>query len=101
MLLSASATSSRTIALQWAGSTSDGGSPITSHIVEYRNASDSSATFQSRAFAANALLAVLDGLVPFLMYEVRVRADNIAGMSAPSNSLTTRTHPDGKYAVVA
>ena len=95
-LLSATATTSRIIALQWVASSNNGGSPITSHIVEYRDTSNPSVTFQNRTFAADALSVALDGLSPFVTYEVRVRANNIAGLSTPSNSLTTRTHPDGE-----
>jgi len=95
VLLSASASSSRVMGLQWSRSSSDGGSPITGHVVEYRNASDPASTFQTRPFLATSLSADLDNLVPYTSYEVRVRADNAAGLSAPSNALTTRTDPEG------
>jgi hypothetical protein len=67
--------------------------------VQYRDSSTSS-EFVSRSFGANILSATLDNLVPFVDYELRVSAENVAGSSAPSNSLMERTHPAGKKNVL-
>lgn len=77
-------------------SDNDGGSPITSYIVEYRDGSDLASSFQNRSFGPSVLSSTLDGLRPFVTYEVRIRANNIVGSSSPSNSLNSQTHPEGK-----
>ena len=67
-------------------------------MVEFRDSSSQEPqTFLSRAFGANALSATLDNLMPFVNYEVRVRAENIAGQSNPSNVLMERTDPEGVF----
>ena len=69
---------------------------MTAYVVEYRDAAQTSAQFQSREFPPSPLSGSLDGLVPFVNYEVRVRGENIAGQSGPSNNLRATTHPAGK-----
>lgn len=97
LLLSATSTSSRTIALQWVASADDGGTTITGYVVEYRDsAAPTSSAFQSRSFAADVLSTNLDNLLPFINYEVRVRGENIAGVSNPSNTRQSQTHPEGE-----
>lgn len=92
----ATAVSSRAISLQWTASANDGGTPLTTYLVQYRVSADSGVEFQSRTFDASVLSANLDNLAPFTNYEVRVRAENLAGLSDPSNSLQSLTHPEGE-----
>ena len=94
-LLFASATSPTTFSVQWAASTNDGGSPITSYVVEYRDSSLSSSPFQVSRVNSDISSTQLDGLAAFVNYEIRVRAENAVGLSDPSNALFGRTHPDG------
>ena len=90
------ATSSTSISVQWTASTTDGGSPITGYVVEYRNTSDSASQFMMRSVGRDILTTTVIGLVPFTTYDVRVRGENIVGRSDPSTIVQRRTDPDGK-----
>ena len=80
--------------MTWSAAQSDGGSPITGYIAEYRAQGDMG-TFTAVNLDEGARSAVLTELAPFVMYDVRVRAVNAIGSSDPSATLTARTHPDG------
>ena len=77
--------------MEWAESTNDGGSPITGYVVEYR---EGSATFLSVSLDEDSRGMTLTDLSPFTTYDVRVRTMNIVGLSDPSGTLSTQTHPD-------
>ena len=65
-------------------------------MVEYRDSSLTSAPFETVRFNSDATAMQLDGLMAFINYDVRVRAENMVGPSDPSNTLSSRTHPAGK-----
>ena len=94
-LLLATATSPSTFSVQWTASTNDGGSPITSYVIEYRDTSLTSAPFQSARVGSDAMSIQLSGLLAFVNYEIRVRGENAVGLSDPSNTISGRTHPAG------
>ena len=64
--------------------------------MEFRDAAVSSSQFMSRSFGTSTLSADLDNLMPFINYEIRVLAENVAGLSGPSNAVQARTHPAGE-----
>ena len=87
------ATSSTTIAVQWAASADDGGSPLVSYIIEYRLSHETE--FSDITVSMETLSTTISGLTPFGQYEVRVRGENAVGPGDPSASLIAQTHPDG------
>lgn len=88
------ATGSSSLSVTWSAPSSDGGSPVTSYIIEYRPTS-SNDTYSQTNVPANALTGSISGLLPYKEYDVRMRAVNIAGTSSASNvySPAVRTHP--------
>ena len=66
-------------------------------MVEFRAAGSTSSMFQSRSFGATVLSGDLGSLTPFITYDVRVLGENAVGRGDPSNTQTTRTHPDGMW----
>lgn len=96
VLLGVSVVSSRVLSLQWSASAEDGGSPLTAYVVEFRDSTATMVQFQSQSFGPEALTVNLGDLAPFVSYEVRVRGQNIAGLSAPSATRISQTHPEGE-----
>ena len=88
------ATSSTSISVQWNACTNDGGSPITSYVVECHAASDPASSFQRQVVARDVFSTTLEGLTPSTEYDVRVRGENAVGHSV--SSVTMRTKTDGE-----
>ena len=87
------ATSSTVISVQWGASADDGGSLLTSYVIEYRLSDQTE--FSDITVSMETLSATISGLTPYGQYEVRVRGENAVGRGEPSASLLARTHPDG------
>ena len=51
--------------------------------------------------AADELGTLLAGLAPFTSYDVVVRGENAVGLSDPSATLQSQTHPDGRESWLA
>lgn len=76
--------------ISWSAPTDDGGTPITSYIVEYRLAGGTWTMLSSNATSPT----VLDNLTPGTDYEVRVIAHNAVGDGVVTpNTFTTGTPP--------
>lgn len=97
-LLFASAISPSSFSIQWTPSTNDGGSPITAYVIEYRDTSVVTSPFRQIRVDSDTTSTRLEGLMAFVNYDIRIRAENAVGLSDPSNSLSGRTHPAGECA---
>ena len=88
------AVSSMSLSVSWTVG-GNGGSTITGFLVDYRASSQTSydTVTISLAFAT---MATVTGLSPYIEYNIRVRAVNAVGPSAPSDVLTERTLPEGE-----
>ena len=95
-ILAVEATSSTSISVKWAACTNDGGSPITSYVVEYRTALDPASPFETHLLGEDVFSTTLDGLAPSTEYEVRVRVENAVGRSQPSVAMQTKTKDNGE-----
>ena len=95
-ILAVEATSSTSISVKWAACTNDGGSFITSYLVEYRPALEPASPFETHLLGEDVFSTTLDGLTPSTEYEVRVRVENAMGRSVPSITMRTKTKVDGK-----
>ena len=80
--------------MTWTRPSSDGGTPVTSYVIEYRP-STSNDSYSSTNVPANVQSYGLTDLLSYTEYDVRLRAVNIAGTSPPSDvySPAVRTHP--------
>jgi len=81
--------------LSWAPPASNGGSPITDYVVEYKRLSDANWTTFTRS-ASTTPNAVVTGLSNGFNYEFRVTARNAQGLGTPSaksNGVTVRGLP--------
>lgn len=90
------AVSSSSLSVTWSPPTDDGGTPVTSYIIEYRPTTETNGTFKSQVVqASGSMTAEVTGLLFYTEYDVRMRAVNIAGVSGPSSVFTppVQTHP--------
>ena len=90
-MVSVEATSSTSISVEWNASKNDGGSPITSYVVEYHAARDPESSFETQVVTRDVFSMTLEGLTPSTEYDVRVRVENAVGRSVPSTSMRTKT----------
>ena len=84
------AKSSTSIDVEWDECTSDGGSPITNYIVEYRPTSDQ--RFKMKSVRGD-LHTTLTNLKPSTVYEVRVKGQNVMGPGDVSEIKKEQTDP--------
>ena len=91
--------SSSSLSVSWTPPLDDGGSPITSYIIEYRPMG-SSHPYHMTSVTGDALSSVITGLQAYTHYDVRMRAGNVAGNSDPSDLYqpSIRTHPSSPEA---
>ena len=71
----------------------NGGSTITGYLVEYQLSMGGSPTLVPVPMATISIM--LNGLIPYEEYSVRVFADNAVGQSQPSDPATERTLATG------
>jgi len=77
---------------------SNGGSPITDYVVEYKRSSASEWTTWGHDASASTLSYTITGLANFTAYDVRVSAVNMFGTSDASDVSSVTTKPVGKPA---
>ncbi len=93
----ASTAASSQISLTWAAPASDGGSPITDYVVEYKLSTDSSWTIFADGVSTSTSATVV-GLANSSSYDFRVSAVNAIGQGA-SGMVASSTPPSGPSTV--
>ena len=95
-ILAVEATSSTSLSVKWAVCTNDGGSCITSYLVEYRPTLGPVSPFETQLLGEDVFSTTLDSLAPSTEYEVRVSVENAVGRSQPSVTMQTKTKDNGE-----
>ena len=92
----------RTAALTWSPPTSDGGSPITNYVVEYKIEGGYKWTKANDLESVSDCAYTVRGLKEEMVYEFRVSAENKAGVGPPSDSTkpTLIEEPVGKRLII-
>ncbi len=93
------AISSSSLSIMWTPPLDDGGSSITSYTIEYRPI-ESTDPFQSVSVSGSNLNTLLQELIAYTFYDIRIFATNIAGNGNPSDlyTPTVQTHPSSPTA---
>lgn len=87
--------SQKGIQLYWAPVPQDKVNGIVSYNVSYKKA-EGNQTTEYRIFNGSTLQAIIDGLQPFTIYKLRVRAFTIKGHGPASPFITVRTQEEGR-----
>lgn len=81
---------SRSVLLSWA-KPFDGHSTLVSYIIEYQNITgDLRGPIKNITVTGQALTAILDGLRPSFLYNIRIRANNSIGLGSPSHQVAAK-----------